>query len=256
MEFYAVSIRKTDLDKIPELDRAFFVHIGHLRNEVMIIERLLWGAQNNLDAQAPPGPKELLDSFNVGQTLIITRLLAGKLLEGWELVQRAYYRTRVSEKIESQLPSDALASLRELKNYFSRSNNIHLIRNQFAFHYSPENIRDQLSNIHNTYEAKIYVSEYALNMFYQFSELIANTAMLDAVQKGNYAEALDKVTSEVLDMAKHFTSFCDGCLHFMIEKYLMDNPANEKPMQIILSDVPELNDIRLPEFIEKSETVK
>src|SRR5437763_1285387 len=111
MDVHIIPIPKDKLDKMPEMERAFYLHIGHLRNEIMIIERLLWWNNNN------PSGNDILSTVNVSQGLIFIRLLAGKLWEGWELLRPAYFATKLSQSIEPDLSEETKAALAELKDY-------------------------------------------------------------------------------------------------------------------------------------------
>jgi hypothetical protein len=220
MDIKVVRVPKAILDNIPELERAFYVHIGHLRNEIMVIQKLAWWNNNNRSGS------DVLAAVNVSQGLILIRLLAGKVWEGWDLVGRAYFSTKVSHSIEAKLSIKTREALAELKAYFGKRNIIYMIRNQFAFHYSLPFLRDQLAKIEETDKLAIYLTRKNVNVFYEISEAIANSAMLDAVEKGNYDGAMRKLLNEVLDVAKKFISFSDGCLEYMVETFFSTAQQN------------------------------
>ncbi len=41
MKIHSILVTKAELDTIPEIERAFYVHIGHLRHELMVLKKLL-----------------------------------------------------------------------------------------------------------------------------------------------------------------------------------------------------------------------
>jgi hypothetical protein len=41
MKIHTIHVSKAQLDKIPEIELAFYVHIGHLRHELMFLKKLL-----------------------------------------------------------------------------------------------------------------------------------------------------------------------------------------------------------------------
>jgi hypothetical protein len=41
MEVRVIPVTKAHLDKIPDMERAFYLHVGHLRNEITILYKLL-----------------------------------------------------------------------------------------------------------------------------------------------------------------------------------------------------------------------
>jgi len=108
-------------------------------------------------------------------------LLAGKLWEGWELIRKTYFSTKLSLSIESKLPDDTLEALGKLKKYFGKKNIIGSLRNEFAFHYDAQRVRAQLSLAEETDTWKIYVAETE-DVFFQLSENIVSSPMLGALQ--------------------------------------------------------------------------
>lgn len=97
MKIHSIPVTKAKLDQIPEIERAFYVHIGHLRNELMVLKKLLERFVKN------PSDNPVLRDVNLFQSLIIARLLAGKLWEGWELTRKAYFSTKLSLTNRKQL---------------------------------------------------------------------------------------------------------------------------------------------------------
>ena len=96
----------------------------------MVLKKLLERTARN------PTDNPVLRDVHLSQSFIIARLLAGRLWEGWELIRKAYFSTRLSLAIESKLPDDTLEALGKLKKYFGKKNIIDILRNEFAFHYS------------------------------------------------------------------------------------------------------------------------
>jgi hypothetical protein len=242
MNIKVVSLPKANIAGIPDLELAFYVHVGHLRNELMTIEKFLVWTLNN-----PPG--EILSDLNVSQDLVIIRLLAGKLWEGWQLLQVSYFATKVSQSIASKLSRETSQALTELKNYFSRTNDIDMIRNEFAFHYSPDRIREQLAKVEDTDQLSIYLAEKNVNCFYQFAEAIADSAMLEAVHQGDFDAAIKKLSTRVMNVTLTFIEFCDGCLNYMMETYLLagQDPVNIRKVK--LSGLLRKDQITLPFFV-------
>jgi hypothetical protein len=242
MKIYVVPITKAKLDKIPEIERAFYVHIGHLRNEFMVLVKLLkWSINTSSD-------DPILTDVNVSQTFIFSRLLAGKLWEGWQLMHKAYFATKLSLSIESTLPEKAQTALEGLKKYFGKKNLIDSVRNEFAFHYDPQRVRTQLASVEESDDLKIYVSEKSANMFYQMSEIIVGSAMLEAVEPGDFVAATKKFTKEVMDISLQFIDFCDGCLNHMIMNYIGKDAEEADAEEINIIDPPNRDDIQLPFF--------
>lgn len=236
MKIHTIHVPKAKLEKIPEIERAFYVHIGHLRHELMVLKKLL-----ELSAKESPENPVLRD-VGLSQQFIISRLIAGKVWEGWELTRKAYFSTKLSLTIGSDLPEDTKEALAALKKYFGKKNIIDRMRNEFAFHYDPLRIRTQLSLIEETDELKIYIADTE-DVFFQLSEIIVGSAMLEAVQPGDFVVAAEKFFKEIMNLSSQLVDFCDGCLHHMIKKYI-----GYQSEEAEIPDPPRCDDLRLPFF--------
>lgn len=144
MKIHRISITQEQWDHILSPERAFYIHIGHLRHELMVLKKLL-----ELSAKKTPTDPILRD-VHLSQQFIIGRLLAGKIREGWELIKKAYFGTKLSLGIEKELPDDTTMVLENLKKYFRTNNLIDCVRNEFAFHYDPERVQRRVSLVEQT----------------------------------------------------------------------------------------------------------
>src|SRR5262245_30349271 len=107
-EVYIVPVTKEKLDSIPEDLRVFFVHIGHFRNELMTLQKLLWASQQYETTD------EILVGMRAYQSLMFTRLLAGKLQEGWELLRKAYFGAKLSQTHGNRMDASGQKAIAEL----------------------------------------------------------------------------------------------------------------------------------------------
>lgn len=242
MKIHSIPVPKTKLDKIPELDCAFYFHMGHLRNEVMVLMKLLdWSSNTATD-------NPILTDVRVSQTFILSAVLAGKLWEGWELTRKAFFATKLSLSVGNGLPDKAKLSLDRLKKYFGKKNLIHDVRNAFAFHYNLDAVRTQLSAVKETDNLRIYAAEKSANMFYQMSEIIVGSAMLEAIEPGDFLAATRRFTKEVMNVSLRFIDFCDGCLIHMSDHYLGVTSEELNAEEIELPETPNRSECQLPFF--------
>jgi hypothetical protein len=202
----------------------------------MVLKKLL-----ELSAKETPADPILRD-VHLSQQFIIGRLLAGKVREGWELIKKAYFGAKLSLGIEKELPDDTTMALENLKKYFRTKNLIDCVRNEFAFHYDPERVQRRVSLVEQTDNLKIYVAE-TKDVFFQLSDAIVQSAMLEAVQEGDYIAAAEKFFKEIMVVSGQLVDFCDGCLHYMIKQYI--GYGSE---EIEVPDPPDCDDLRLSFF--------
>jgi hypothetical protein len=243
MRIKVVPVPTSHLDTIPEAELAFYAHFGHVRNELLVIEKfLLWTTKNHADG-------DVFSDVNVFQELTIIKLLAGKLWEAWQLLNNQAY-SKILASLRTELNSKTRTTLEELEAYFdNKKNMIGKIRNRFAFHYDPSLIRNQLSRVEERDHLAIYLAPKSVNCFYQFSEVIADSAMLNVVKGGDYKGATKRLGKEVIDITVKFIGFCDGCLGHMMETYLLPD-ATELRTRTVEVDVLRKDQMTLPFFVE------
>jgi hypothetical protein len=244
MKLYVMPIQKHKLDRIPGAEKAFYIHVGHLRNELMVLTKFLKWSINK------PSDNPILIDVQVAQTFLISRMLAGKVWEGWQLLKRCYVGA-VRIAIEGSLPEKPRDAFQALEEYFATKKNlINMVRNRFAFHYDPSRIEKQLTAVNESDKLTIYIGEKEANVFYQMSETIAAKAMLDAIQPGDFQGANAKLMKQVTEISLCLVRFCDGCLMLMTDSYFGRDRQSLNPEEIELPNPPSRNEIEVPFFSE------
>jgi len=245
MKIYKVKIRKELLTSVPEEERTFFFSIAHLANEINILLRfVLWSHRT---------PRENKAEANGGVTLtwMFIKLLAGKLNEGHILLQKWYF-PRISRLYDASLRPEGKEALDRIKHYFGKSNAlVHFIRNNFAFHYSPDEFNKVFPDIPEDFEFYVEKGGSANNLYY-FSEALANRAILRNMGASDDYEAYKKLVVEIPNVANWFSTLCISLLDQFIVKYkndIWDGEAEE----ICLENLPDMNDVQLPWFVNPTQ---
>lgn len=76
------------------------------------------------------------------------------------------------------------------------------------------------------------------------------TAMLDAIEPGNFQGANAKLMKQVTEISLYLVGFCDGCLMHMTDTYFGRDRQSLNPEEIELPDPPSRNEIEVPFFSE------
>lgn len=244
MRIHRVPISKTKLDAIPEYERAFYIQIGHLGNELNMLNKLLLYSSQNIRAL-----DGVQNEAQTSQTLLIVKILAGKLYEGWELTKRAFFGTKISNEYDTHLEEDAKVALEKLKQYFGKQNLINTVRNQYAFHYSPKGIVKQINRMLDTADMHIYLAKISANCLYHISEVIINYAMLESIEPGNHKAAMDRLAKETLDVTSWFTDFIGGCMIVLTQRYLGKTLEELGAVEIEVPTPPRFDEVEIPYFL-------
>ena len=242
MRIHKSKIKIADLKKVPELERALFVMLGHLVNELNALNKTFY-----LCSQFKEEPKWRTHA-HTSQALVFARILVGKLHEGWELLRKGYFESKISKRYDEKLNEEAKNGLGKLKQYFGRDNLIKEIRNNFAFHYSVEDAKSALARELDEDELIMYLAENSGNTLYYFSEYVVNYALLETIEKGDPGKALERLISESAKVVSWFNDLASGFMAHITEEYLLEKDGKLSLEPIELGEVPIAEKVEIPYF--------
>lgn len=243
MKLLKVDIPKSKLDIMLKNEQVFFVQLTHMLNELNILQKCVIVSSNGLKLLRAADRRG-----QVSQALFFIRTLAGKLNEGWVMLERAFFKACLSKEYEKILSQGGKASLSELKRYFRGKNNVNLIRKKFAFHYDRDKIREELDKIPQSEVLEMFISEHRGNCLYSLSDAVVNWALLNSIDPSSPQRAMEILIDEVaVKVSGWFQEFGGDCIRIIVEKLDLDYTEIEIP------EPPLLDDVRLPYFVKKAE---
>lgn len=183
---------------------------------------------------------------------MLARPLVGKLNEAWDVVQRGYFRTKLSITYTNLLESSATESLNYLKAYFGRKNLVNEVRNDFAFHYSLEHAKTSIPDDSSSDDLAAYLHETNGNSLYYFAEYLMSKALIDAISPADPEAALGKLLDEMSAVIGHLNEFVQGLLFVVLDKYIGAEVVRQSVQTVELGAAPQSADIRIPFFFEVS----
>lgn len=113
MYVYRGRLNKAEVLRLPDHERTLFCAIAHLQNEISILLRaVLWSSDFSSDNQA-----EI--QGQISTSLFFVKLLAGKLREGWTLLEKFFFRYQsLSSDFLAHANPKQKAALEALSRYF------------------------------------------------------------------------------------------------------------------------------------------
>ncbi len=251
MKLYKIDITKAILNKLSEEEQIYLVQLTHFLNELNILYKCVL-----ISGEGTKSLNKIERRSQVTQVLFFIRILAGKLNEGWEMMGNHYFGTQLSKEDDEIHSEEGKDSLKSLKSYFSRENNVNKIRNQFAFHYDLKIIKNELSKLQESDKLEMILSEHQGNCLYSFSDAMVLSAILTSIDPNinpNNDQSVIKVIEQLIDeivinVVKWFQGFGNDCILIIGKKLNLDYDEVEIPEQ------PFLDEIRLPFFAKKPES--
>ena len=227
---------------LDENERVFFIMISIFANEIAILHKLI--AYSSAKDHSNP---VLVRAHNT-QAMFTMKLLGGLLFEGWLILRNDYFSSKLSKEYDPLLTPIGKESIQKIKEYFSRENNIGLIRNKFAFHYDSTEIKKNMPDLLKGEELELYMAEDHGNCLYFMSHAIANNALLRLIGGTDPLEAIDTIFKDVLTVARHFLDFIGDIFLVFFRKH--------KELEAIMEDIdipvpPDIGAVEMPYFIKR-----
>lgn len=173
MKLLKVEISKSILNEIPEREVVFFVQCGNMLNDISMLQKLTIFSMNKAESNETERTAQVL------QTMGLLRLQAGKLSEGWELLQKHFFGAKVSKQYTPLFDEQEQGNLKTLKAYFGKTNIIYQIRNEFAFHYpSKDTIVKALKTMPDSEIFEVFLSEHFGNCIFSMSNVLMTSSIL------------------------------------------------------------------------------
>lgn len=247
MKIIRVELEKNKLLSIPEDECIFFIVLGHVANELNAFTKMLYWSANT------PANNEIEDHGRNTMELLLIRVLAGKLSEAWKLFKKSFFGKALSRGYESKLDPKAADDLQSLKKYFGSRNAVDQIRNRFAFHYSPEEVRAILPDVDENFILYLERGPEPNNLFY-FSESLMTQALLTLLKNNDDQYSIDILAKELLNVSLWFLQVSDGLMAAITNKNGKELLVAE-PEEVHFENIKAIQDITLPWFTDTSSAI-
>jgi len=240
MKLFEVEIPKSKLSLMPENEMIFFVLFGVLLNDLSMFQKFMIFSTNSKTTN------QVVRIAQNMQALSLARFQIGILSEGWQLLQKNYFGTKVSKEYEPLLSESARKSLENLKCYFSTNENwMCSVRNRFCFHYpSLGEIAKLIDEAPDSEIFEIFMSEFFGNCLFSMSNTIVNFGILKHMGGSDLHNAMDKLLRDGVKVARWFGGFLGECLLVIAKRHL-----GLQSTEVEIPEPPNINDVTLPYFI-------
>lgn len=208
---------KADLDLVPEADRFFFLMATGLANDMQMLSKTLAVI---LDNDKPDCPK-IVNQANSAFAMLILRMLAGRLNEGWKLLSSNSKMLKVD--YEPKMKASTRNTLTALRSYFNpkgKRSLISKVRDHVAFHSLRETVEAAYASLPATNDLGDYLHPRIGNTLYFTSEILHYEALRNLAGASDYAEGLRMVLKDVQQQTSNFNSVIYGFALIFCERFL------------------------------------
>ena len=241
MKIHKVNLPKTELASLPENELNFFLQACRMLNEINILHKITSFSNKDVITDAERRAQN-------SQSLFFLTILSGKLWEGWELIEKSYFGSKLSKTYHNLLPNEAKDSLNNLKIYFDNPENlVKKIRDKIAFHFDSAELMKQFSKSNDDEIFEIYLSGDQGNCCYFLPYALLLNAILEWTGIPDSLKATKTFFSDLLTTATLFNDFLN---HYLVTVAKKNVGWNLEEMEI--QNPPSINEIFLPFFVRQA----
>jgi hypothetical protein len=230
------------LSTLPLNKQVLLVQLAHVYNTAQVLQLFLifTGKQHEDDAKQKAA---------ITQNTLIARLLASVYYEGWVVLQKSFFGTKLSTEYEPQLDPSSRETLERVKNYFSKRNVAREVRNRFGFHFDRKDVLQELGRVSATESYDMFLSDTRGNSLFYVSEEIAGMSLLSAIGAfpgvTTELEAQNVLMRDLVNLSQDFQNIIEE----IVARILLSIDPPLQPTLLDISDVPEISEVAVPFFI-------
>ena len=177
--------------------------------------------------------------------MFMIKSLAGRLNEGWKLIEK---HSSLYKKYEADLSVEAKEQLALLKKYFGNTNLVNTLRKKVSFHSDLETIKKGYESFSKEAIFIDCLSEYRGHCLYNSSELIGIMGMTSLVDGKDWASAIDKIAKEVVEVAGWMGEFILDFMKAFMTKYVSHTIQDIEKDKITIKNNPPMDSVIIPFF--------
>jgi hypothetical protein len=236
------------LKRLEPEEQRLIVMAGHISNEITILQKILVACMNYR------GKSEPARNGFATQNLVVAKVLGGKLVEAWQAMGRLYFGSRLSRDFGGRIMEESQAAEVELRRYFGRDNPLHKVRNSAAFHYSGDGVPEALAALQDDFPLQMYLAEETGNSLYFFAEQPMFMEVFGTPTDRSMHANFDEFVGDAQRIARHMTTFLQGCIDILWEKMAGDTELREETVPA--EDIGGLHNAQMPFFLTENKEPK
>lgn len=248
MKLHHFKLTKKQLDSVPEAERNLLLLSAHAANELNALIKLFRYCSEH------PAPTDVEKEARNAQAMAIGRLLTGKLYECWNLLQSAFFGSKLSQAYEPLFDNNAKNALGSLKKYFGKKNLIEAVRNRHAFHYAPDQISRGFSKLAEEEPLNAYMAEANANTLYAFADVVAGYSLVEDICPGDPAKAYDALISETSKALGWFNQVIAACMVVALQKHIGSDLQALGATEVEVQGAPDWKAVTIPYFVEMADS--
>lgn len=243
-------LNRVALMDVPREEAQLFLALGHLHNELILFQRLvIWSFGTEENKPEPHLQAQLT------QTMIFLRYLGARMFEGWQTIDRDYFKSKISKIYNADLSGVARQAYEVVKgyDYNSGENPLRVLRNSFAFHSSAKAIGRGLEHIADE-TLDFYLGDTHIDSLFHASEVVLNISILGTAEFDERERRLGELVDEIVGQAREWLLFIQGLMNIFLKRY--PSVQEEATGNFNLLGLPDFEEVRIPWFTSTKQNAR
>jgi len=245
IEIYRFRLPKEKLAAMPSEERTLLLLLGHMANQMVLLQKLVLMAQNHDDE------RQIVGWVEAAQTHTLIRFLIGALHETRDVVRHRVLGTSLWKKYRKRVSAADKRALRRLKltgTHPKQGDVFARLRNNFSYHHPNDKVLERAFRATPENEPwEFYLSRANVNSFYFISDVVTTFGIVEALGGGNPIKAIEGLLRQVSSAADALDDVIGAIIKAIVAEHFDDNVA-EGILRI--EDAPALSEVRLPFYVE------
>lgn len=244
MKLYRIEYKPADFQSMPEKHRKLLLFLCAGISELNVLSKIF---------RFVPAVNAVEHHDRVAsraQGMVVGQIYTGKIFEFWKTFQLLYFASRLSSEYASKLSAESQESLKELKRYFGKKNLIEKVRNNHAFHHSPEKVEEAQATFPADEVFSLYLSDSLANSVFEFADLLYIHATMETINPGNPAKAYTSLIQDTATVTSHLNRLVSELIATLLKEHLPKSIANLSSKEVQVDAVKESEVQSLPFFID------
>lgn len=242
MRIQKIPLRKHQIDSIPNPEKRLLFGMGHVANELAILQKLILVSSNENDQD------EIQRDARLAQYLFFLELFAQKAVEAWKFLLKHTGEVWFSDYMND--PDGRIASpFQSLDDYFKNPNLLKKVRNKLSAHYDVDAINRGIASMNWAAEHQIYMSEHSGNSLYYAAEEVFLEVLSRLGKSGaTTQETLNSLADDAIKVASLTIDCVQGIMIVVTKKYFGGKSIADASQSEDIETV-ELDSLSIPFFI-------
>lgn len=172
-------------------------------------------------ASCPDDAHKIEQQADSAMVMLIQRLLAGRLYEGWNLLKG--FGKHVRGFYEPELSAGSNAALKSLRAYFGKgSNHIAQVRNKIGFHADKLIADAAYANLSDDEDLGSYICKTLGNTIHITPELMHYEAVCEITGERDFVKSMNFLWRETQNSVSNFNMIISNFILIFAKRYLPD----------------------------------